>query len=121
MDKLELSEGKGRTAVKVSAHFMGGELVLFIYNKQAHIGAVAVADYEHKEGRASTSVITRLGHKEDAVARNAAHTICKRTQKPVCVIAGIHLDNITETEITHIVRNCTTLVDRVLQELCSTQ
>ena len=121
MNQCELSEGKGRTTVKILAQCLGNDLVVFMYNKYAHIGAVAVADYDPREGRASVSVITRLGHKDDVVAQNAAHIVCKQTKKPVCVIAGIHLDNITEAEIARIMGNCTILVDRLLQELRTTR
>jgi len=77
------------------------------------VGAVAVAEYSFEENRASTSVITRLGHKDDTVAYNAAQKLCKRLKKPVCTIAGIHLDQITGEEIEQITRNCEKLVDRL--------
>ncbi|MDP2932089.1 MAG: hypothetical protein Q8O05_06315, partial [Chloroflexota bacterium] len=80
----------------------------------AHIGAVAVAEYDHKEGRASCSLITRLGHKDDAVAQKAAYLISKRTRKPACVIAGIHLDDITRDEIEQIMENAAHLVDEYI-------
>lgn len=116
MDKWELRAGAGRTIVNLSARYMGSDLVVLIYNEKAHIGAVAVADYDHKEQRTSVSVITRLGHKDDAVAQKAAHQINKHTQKPVCVIAGIHLDNITEAEIKQLVENSDKLVTMFIQE-----
>lgn len=117
MDDYKLSAGAGRTAVNLSARYMGDDLVVSIYNEQAHIGAVAVADYDYKEERTSVSVITRLGHKDDVVAQKAAHLIGKHTKKPVCVIAGIHLDNITEAEIKQIVENSDKLVTRFIQEV----
>jgi hypothetical protein len=95
---------------------LGKDLILCIYNAEAHIGAVAIADYEHNEARASTSLITRLGHKDDVVAYATAHKVCKNTKKPVCVVAGIHVDNITEMEIKQIVRNTNNLVDILLKK-----
>lgn len=120
MDKLELSQGEGRTAVRISARFMGEDAVIFIYNEHAHIGAVALADYDHKEERVSVSVITRLGHKDDVVAQSAAYRVSKHIKKPVCAISGIHLDNITEVEIKQIVENSNKLVTRFVHELCKT-
>ncbi|MDP2932103.1 MAG: hypothetical protein Q8O05_06385, partial [Chloroflexota bacterium] len=79
MKGFELAYGEGRTRISLSAYRMGADLVVFIYNDYAHIGAVAVAEYDHKEGRASCSLITRLGHKDDAVAQKAAYLISKRT------------------------------------------
>jgi hypothetical protein len=54
-----------------------------------------------------------LSHKDDVVAYGAAQKLCKLLKKPVCAIAGIHLDSITEEEIAQITRNCERLVDRL--------
>jgi gallate decarboxylase subunit D len=114
MKSILLSEGAGRTRVSLTTHSIGNDLVVCLFNEQGHLGAVAVADYSHEEKRASTSVITRLGHKDDVVAGNAARRLCKHLKKPVCAIAGIHLDDITEEEIAHITKNCDRLADRLL-------
>jgi gallate decarboxylase subunit D len=112
MKRMLLNEGKGRTRVSLSAQWIGKDLIVCLFNKQGHLGAVAVADFSDEENRASTSVITRLGHKDDSIAYYAAYNLCKRLRKPVCAIAGIHLDNITEEEITQISQNCDALVDK---------
>lgn len=92
---------------------IGNDLIVYLFNEHGHLGAVALAEYSAEENRASTSVITRLGHKDDVVAYSTARRLCKLLKKPVCAIAGIHLDNITEEEITRITRNCERLVDRL--------
>ena len=53
MDKYELTKGEGRTKVTLSAYYMGSDLVVCIYNDNAHIDAVALGEYDHKEQRAS--------------------------------------------------------------------
>ena len=111
MNNYELSTGEGRTKLSLSAYSLGEELVVFIYNEKAHIGAVAVAEYDHKEERASTSIITRLGHKDDVVAQKTAHLLAKHTKRPVCVVAGIHVDNITAAEIKQFLENSNKLVE----------
>ena len=114
MKPVLLHEGEGRTRVSLSVQSIGRDLVVCVFNEQAHLGAVAVADYSHEEDRASTSIITRLGHKDDVVASNVAHKLCRNLKKPVCAIAGIHLDDITEEEIAEIIRNCNKLVDTLV-------
>lgn len=111
MDKFALTRGEGRTKVNLLAYNMGNELVVSIYNENAHIGAVAVGEYDHEEERASVSVITRRGHKDDAIAQRAAYLISKSTKKPVCVIAGVHLDNITKEEIGKLLENAEIAVE----------
>ena len=109
-----LTRGKGRTMVGLSAQNMGEDLVVCIFNEIAHIGAVAIGEYDHKEKRASTSVITRLGHKDDAIAQKAAYLISRQTKMPICVIAGIHLDDITGEEISRLLENADLLVNDFL-------
>ena len=117
MKRILLSEGKGRTQVSLSTDFIGKDLIVCLFNGQGHLGAVAIADFSATEHRASTSVITRLGHKDDSVAYNAAYKLCKRLKRPVCTIAGIHLDDITDEEIAQIARNCYVLVDELSRQL----
>lgn len=112
---IRIYEGVGRTKVSLSAQPIGDDLLVRLSNRQAHIGAVALSEYNHGEKRASTSVLTRFGHRDDAIASMAAYEICRRFKKPVCALAGIHVDNITKEEIEQIVRNCSTLVDRYIK------
>ena len=116
MDRYKLTKGEGRTKVNLSVHCMGDDLVLFIYNDNAHIGAVAVGEYDHKEQRTSTSVITRLGHKDDAIAQEVAHLIARQTKGPVCTIVGIHIDNATESEINRILDNARALANEFISK-----
>ena len=111
MNNHELITGEGRTKLCLSAYSLGKDLVVLIYNEKAHLGAVAVGEYDRKEKRVSTSVFTRLGHKDDVVAQKAANLLGKHTKKPVCVVAGIHVDNITEAEIKQFLENSNKLVE----------
>jgi gallate decarboxylase subunit D len=116
MDTFSSSYGKGRTRIDLMAYRMGTDLVVSLANAHAHIGAVAVGDYDHTTGRTSCSLVTRLGHKEGDVAQKAAYAISKHTQKPTCVIAGIHLDNVTQEEIREIIANAERLVERFIDD-----
>lgn len=115
MGKHEITKGEGRTRISLSAQGLGDNLVVFIYNENAHIGAVAVGEYDHRENRTSTSVITRLGHKDDAIAQEAAYLISKHTKRPSCVVAGVHLDNITEEEVQKFLENTNSMVKDFLR------
>jgi len=118
MNLYETTRGTGRTKVGLSAHHMGDDLVIRVYNQNAHIGAVAVGEYDHETGRVSTSVITRLGHKDDVVAQKAAYLIGKATKKPVCLIVGVHLDNVTQEEIAELLQNTDSLVNEFISRGC---
>ncbi len=113
-DVVELSRGEGRTRVILSARYLGEGLVVCIYNEKAHIGAVCLGEFDPESRRTSTSVITRRGHKDDAVAQKAAYLLTKRTGKPSCVVAGIHVEEITEAEIREIMENVAHLVEEFI-------
>jgi len=115
MCEHEITKGEGRTRISLSAQGFGDDLVVSIYNENAHIGAVAVGEYDHRQNRTSTSVITRLGHKDDVIAQKAAYLISKHTKRPSCVIAGVHLDDITEEEIQKFLENTDSLVKDFLR------
>jgi len=109
-----IQEGSGRTKVSLSVREVGADLLVRLFNEQEHVGAVALSEYHSGAERASTSVLTRFGHKDDVIAYTAAHKICRRLQKTVCAVAGIHLDAITQEEIGRIKENCDRLVERYL-------
>jgi hypothetical protein len=117
MRSQKITRGQGRTRIYLSAQGFGEGLVVSIYNENAHIGAVALGEYDYQENRASTSVITRLGHKDDKIAQQAAYLISKHTRKPSCVIAGVHLDDITPAEINEFLENADSLVTELLRRL----
>ena len=120
MAEFELAKGEGRTRVNVAVNDMGSGLVVRIHNQNAHIGAVALGDYDHEHERASTSVVTRLGHKDDTLAKEAAYLLSKSMRRPTCVIAGVHLDSITEAEIDKILANTKLAVSEII-DVCSQQ
>jgi gallate decarboxylase subunit D len=115
-----LTAGKGRTLVNMEAIDMGTDWLVRIFNDNSHVGAISLGEYDHKNQRASVSVITRLGHKDDTLAQKAAYLISKSTRKTVCVVAGVHVDNITVTEIDQILDNTTRLIDELIKSLSST-
>lgn len=118
MDGMELKEGEGRLRVVLKATPLGEGILITIYNPGgAHIGAVALAEYDRESGRVSVSVLTRKGHKDDEVARKMAYTIAKGTEKPVCVVCGIHLDGITPEEVKGIVLYAEKLAKRFLEAI----
>ncbi len=98
-------KGKGRTRVCLTAWGMGQDFLVLIYNRNAHLGAVSVSEFDVRVGRNSVSTITLLGHKDDALSREAAYSIGKATKKNISVVAGVHIDNITPEEISRALDN----------------
>lgn len=117
MGEFQTVAGAGRTGISLRADTLGDSMVVMIYNENAHIGAVAVGEWDGKEGRASVSVHTRVGHRDDVIAQKAAYTISKSLKKPVCVIAGVHVENITAVEIEEVLENARVVVEEFLEKV----
>jgi anaerobic glycerol-3-phosphate dehydrogenase len=106
-DILILGGGVAGAHAAIAAAKCGAKVV-------ADKGAVAMGDYDYGHQRGSVSLITRLGHKDDALAREAAYLLSKSTRRPVCVIAGVHLDDITGEEIDEILANTRTAISEII-------
>ncbi len=60
MDGHELTKGESRTKLNQTMQNRGDNLVVSIYNENAHIGAVSVGEYDRRHHRTSASVLTNL-------------------------------------------------------------
>jgi hypothetical protein len=120
MVEYQLTKGEGRAKIDVAVDSMGSDLVVRIYNQDAHVGAVAIGDYDHEHERASVSLITRLGHKDDVVAKEAAYLLSKSMRRSVYVVAGVHVDDITAEEIDKILANTKIAVGEII-DVCTKQ
>ncbi len=100
------------TDINISIH--GGD--------KGHIGAVALAQprpslADPEVTRASTSVITICGHKEDRLAYGVAEQIASATNCVVAVACGIHVDNADAEQIRAIGESVRNLVGKLLNSL----
>jgi hypothetical protein len=117
MERIELTARDGRIEVTLAARQVGEDWLVEIAGGQAHIGAAALATFDAMHGRASSSVLSAPGHREEQVALDAARTITRHTRTTAVVVAGLHYPNITVDEIATARRLCRELVDRFLARL----
>lgn len=81
---------------------MGQDWLIRIEGGVSHIGAAALAQPYHHQGKfkASVSILTRLGHREDDIAARYARAVCEMTGRCVLAVCGIHYDEFdSETAI----------------------
>ena len=114
---ITVSYGVALRKVLAEARFVGSELLVVVNNDNAHIGAVALAEYDDQTGRASTSVLTRVSHKDDVVAVSAAYHLAKAMRRSVCVVAGIHIDNACAEDIEVTQQNAETAVKMLVERV----
>lgn len=83
---------------------MGNDYNLAVYGGDTpHIGSVVMSVARPSltgEGIGVTSsVLTKVGHKDDTVAKLFAETLAKKCDCTVVCTCGIHVDNITPEQI----------------------
>ncbi len=117
-EAFNLAKSAGRIEIVLHGHSVGQDLQVTISGgDRPHIGAVAVS-YQHPglkdPGRpeVTTSVICLPGHKEDMLARNAAHRIAADTGLTTSVSCGIHIEQISKQKI----QTVQELVEQLLDE-----
>ena len=112
--------------LSASVRLIGEDVLVAIWGGEIpHIGAVAIAQprpslKDPDVTSSSASVICRVGHKEDELAKAAAEILAAALETHVVVTAGIHWDNLAPEAIQRIVRNSEVLVDMILQR-CITE
>lgn len=89
----------GRVEIILEAKKLGEDYLLTLTGGEEHAGAVAVGLFDEKSGRASSSVLTLPGHREEQLALDSARRVSRATGKTSVVVVGIHVDNISPGEI----------------------
>jgi len=93
----------GRIEIILEAKKLGKDYLLTLTGGKEHAGAVAVGLFDEKSRRASSSVITLPGHREEQLALDSAKRISRATGNTSVFVAGIHVDSISPEEIREIV------------------
>jgi len=89
---------------------VGGDWLALLTGGEAHLGACALGVWDGASGRASGSVLTAPGHREEGVALAAARRLARAARGRVVVGAGIHYPEVTAAEIDAAVSLCDRLV-----------
>lgn len=122
---MNVVSGEGRLRVEATALRVGEDLVVAIWGgTHPHLGAVALALprpslKDVSQTSATSSVLTLLGHKDDAVAREAAERLAAARGCPVVVTAGLHVDDATADEVSALVANARVCVKELLRLLAA--
>ena len=121
MKKKTFSYGSPPYKVEAQLTFIGSDLLVALYGgSHPHIGSVAVAlprpsRKDKKRMSATSSVYNFLGHKDDVIAQRVAERLASGLNKNVVVVAGVHIDGITEKGIERVIENCDKLAKMIYE------
>ncbi len=106
--------------LKLEARSLGSDLVVIITGGDAHLGAVAVGYcYGGQKSKSNASLLTLPGHKEDVLIFPIARRLSKALATNVAVLAGIHFDQLSASQIMDIVQTAESLVDELISAIQS--
>jgi hypothetical protein len=113
MRDLIARAGSGELAVTLRVTETGGYgLSAFLYGGTLpHVGGSALASpgvpiHGKELSGCDLWVQTVPGHKDSVIAQDCARELCLVSGQPVCVTAGVHVDDATPEQLRNLVRNC---------------
>ncbi len=123
MQELLLKKGTDKYEVFLTAVFMGNDVSVHLFGGETpHIGAMAIAIPRKSlkgdgSDSASVSVICIPGHKEDALAQSVAKRLSTLWGCHVTVVAGIHIDRATKSDLEQLNANVEALIDELIERI----
>lgn len=87
----------GPHPLELTVESCGRDLLCLVHGGEAHVGCTAMAEWSVDRPR--TRCLVGEGHREEAIARYAAHALCGATRRSVACVAGIHFDSVSREEI----------------------
>ena len=97
-----ITAGEGKYKVFLENKELDDDLVYIIGGgEKSHIGGVVIC-----EPAQTTKILKLEGHYDYIVLEPIAKEACKKYNKTVVAIGGIHVDNASKEEIEKLVRNC---------------
>jgi hypothetical protein len=118
-----LSEEKETFRVNAVIYELGSDCLVILWGgTKLHIGAVGMAQTRPSlrdpgKRSATSSVYTYPGHKEDAVAKTMSEDIARRVGRNTVVVAGMHWDGFSDSDISVITATCRELTDKIVSRL----
>ncbi len=101
-----ITSGEGKYKVFLEEKKLDDDLIYILGGgEKSHIGGVVICEPDKEP-----QVIDLEGHYDYVVLKPIAEAACKKYNKRVVAVGGIHVDNATEEEINLLVDNCKELV-----------
>ena len=122
MNSRTLSEKRGSFEVKALINILGDDILIILSGGKEHIGAIAMAQPrpsldDPKKISATSSVYTYAGHKEDVLSKSISERLSKELNRKTVVVAGMHWDKLTSSNIRLITGICSKLAKRIIREV----
>lgn len=120
---IEVSSGEGKfRVILIGIPTKEGVIVCILGGEKPHIGSLVLGIPRPSlksptETSVTSSVINIVGHKDDEIARPVAEKFARELQQVTAVIAGVHVDNASEDDITRLMDNSNQAAETLLKKM----
>ena len=101
-----ITSGEGKYKVWLEEKKLDDGIIYILGGgERSHIGGVVICEPDKP-----SNVIRLEGHYDDIVLKPIAEEACKKYNKKIVAVGGVHVDNASKDEINILVNNCKELV-----------
>ncbi len=109
---MELKVSKNDIILSAKIFNICDDLVIFVYGGDTpHVGSSVLANIHEIKS------ISFKNHKDDIALKIIAKKILKKSRKNVCLVGGIHIDDIKKEQIGQILKMCKKLGKKIAKIL----
>jgi hypothetical protein len=102
--------GEGRYKVFLRKIIHGEDIILILGGgEKSHVGAIVICE----PSKNNIQEFKFEGHYDNIVLKPIAENACRKYNKKIIAIGGIHIDGATKEEIKIIKRNCQKLIEKL--------
>ena len=123
MELKRFSYGSSPYTLEAEVRLLGADLLVVLSGgTKPHIGSIAVAlprPSLANDGIVSStsSVYNFVGHKDHVIAQRVSELLSSQLNRNVVVVAGFHIDKISEEGIARVIENCDELAKAIYKEI----
>ncbi len=120
---LFITAGEGKHRVQLQATITGEGVIIALFGgEKPHIGAVVLSIprpslADPARISCTSTVVPRLGHKDEEIAKPLAEELAKACAQPVVAVAGLHIERAQAEDINLLVKNSWQAMQQLLKSL----
>ncbi|MBN2808350.1 MAG: hypothetical protein JXR80_02530 [Deltaproteobacteria bacterium] len=117
LEKIVSDSKNGYTLEGTVIILDNNDVIVVVGGGRDHIGAISLIVHQpgpDEQTKTTTSILTRPGHRDDEPAKQVGEQIAAATGRNTAVIAGIHYDSLTFSDLEILRQLWVSLSDKII-------